>query len=168
MEQAPLCPNCKINRCSRADEPGQRVSYFSHCYTCTMLTGHRDHSHTRYPSPAQVAAGTYPAGHSWRTSVIVRPLWEGGKHVGYRCVEFDVCGWEERFTAEEMEPCSEHTRYPDDPMIKGVCQRYLEHRTAAGELDGRGYITDYGRQRERERSDAANWDPGQYVERTLR
>lgn len=166
MNPAPICSLCKIRECGRADEPPGPVSYFSRCGTCMGLSGYREHSHTYYPSPAQVAAGTFKAGHSWRTLISLRPLWEDGAHVGYRCAEFDRCGWEERFTAEDMEPCPVHTRFPDHPVLKGVCRNRREHRP--GEFDARGHITEHGREREQLRSDAANWDPGRYVDRTPR
>lgn len=165
-QPAPLCPICKINECSWDSEPPGPGSYFSNCTTCMRLSGYRDHSHTYYPNPAQVAAGAYPAGHSWRTSVSVRPTWEGGKHTGYRCTEFGTCGWEQRFTVEDLAACDVHTqRRLGEPIPLGVCRDYREHRQARGEVDKRGYITDHGREQYRLRSDAANWDPGRYVSR---
>ena len=115
----------------------------------------------------QVAAGTYKAGHSWRTLVSLEPLWEDGRHIGFRCSQFDQCAWELRFTAEELEPCPTHTRFPDYPTLKGVCKNYLEHRRERGECDDRGYVNDHGREAEQFRLDAANWDPGRYVERAF-
>lgn len=167
MKKAPICPICDIRERSCDDEPPGPGSYFSTCSTCSLLSGYREHSHTCYPSPAQVAAGTFKAGHSWRTSVSVRPLWEDGRHIGFRCSEFERCGWEERFTAEDMEPCPDHT-LPYHPVPRAVCRNYRDHRQAAGECDERGYITEHGRERERLRSDAANWDPGSYVSRDAR
>lgn len=162
-EHPAICPLCKINERDWDSEPGGRGGYFSYCTTCSMLCGYREHSHTYYGSPAQVAAGTYKAGHSWRTSVSVRPLWEDGRHVGFRCSEFDRCGWEQRFTVEDMEPCKKHSKWPTLPVLKGVCRNYQEHRQARGECDERGHITDQGREAARLRIDAANWDPGKYV-----
>jgi hypothetical protein len=49
--------------------------------------------------------------------------------------------------------------------IKGLCFTSRKHRAERGECDERGYITDYGREQERLRSDAANWDPGRCIER---
>lgn len=164
-EAAPICPLCGIRERSYDDEPPGPGSYFSHCTTCALLSGYRDHSHTYYPNPAQVAAGTYKAGHSWRTLVTIRPLWESGNHIGYRCSEFEQCGWEERFTADDLTPCAIHTPHPDYPFLTGVCRDYQEHRQERGECDGRGWINDHGREQERKRSDAANWDPGGYVKR---
>lgn len=161
--KAPICPLCGIRECDRADEGNGPISYFSRCGTCTSLSGYRDHSHTYYGSPAQVAAGAYRAGHSWRTLVTVRPIWKDGKHVGFRCSEFDRCGWERRFTAEDMEECPEHSKSPNLPTLKGVCRNHREHRRVRGECNERGWITEFGREAERLRSDAANWDPGQYV-----
>lgn len=161
--EPPICPLCGVNARERADEPGQPISYFTLCHVCTSLSGYREHTHTYYPSPAQVTAGTYEAGHSWRTAVSVRPLWEGGAHIGFRCTEFDRCGWERRFDAFELEPCDVHTGALGRPVPSGVCRMHPDHRP--GEFDGRGHITEYGRQRERERQDAANWDPGRYIER---
>lgn len=165
MEKAPMCPLCKIRECEFDNEPPGPGGYWSTCGTCLLLSGSREHSHTYYPSPAQVKAGTFKAGHSWRTSVSVRPLWEGGVHIGFRCSEFDQCGWEHRFTAEELQPCHEHKSHGGFPVetIKGMCFTSREHRMERGECDERGYITEFGRERERERSDAANWDPGRYV-----
>lgn len=164
MKNAPICPLCGIRECSPANDPGMPPAWFSRCLTCTTLTGYRDHNHTCYPSPAQVKAGTFEEGHSWRTAVPLRPLWENGRHVGFQCTEFDRCGWQHRFTPEEMEPCETHSR-PGSPVPKGVCRNYLGHRQERGEVDERGYITPYGREQEQRRSDAANWDPGRYIER---
>lgn len=166
-DDAPLCPICKINPREYDSEPPGPGSYFSHCYRCSSLVGTRDHSHTYYGSPAQVAAGTYRADQSWRTTVTLHPIIENDRHVGFRCVRFDECGWEHRFTAEELEPCS-HVNNWGFPYetIKGLCANGLQHRQERGELDERGWITDYGREREQLRSDADNWDPGKYIDRT--
>lgn len=165
MQETPICPLCKIRECGRSDEGGSEMSYFSTCTECLFLSGYRDHGHTHYPSPAQVAAGTYREGQSWRTSETVRPIWEDGVHVGFRCGRFDLCGWEHRFTPEELQPC-EHDNGFGFPVktIKGVCRNYQSHRQQRGECDERGYITEYGREQEQLRSDAANWDPGRYIE----
>lgn len=167
MDEVPLCPICKIRPCEYDDEPPGPGGYFSTCDVCLSLSGYRDHTHTYYPSPGQVAAGTYEAGHSWRTSVIVRPIWEDDAHVGFRCSAFDECGWERRFTAGELESCGEHKSHAGFPVttIKGLCFTSREHRRERGECDERGYITEYGREQDRLRSDAANWDPGRYIER---
>lgn len=167
MTKPPMCPLCKIRECGYDGEPPS-PGYFTHCDTCTILTGYQEHSHTHYPSPAQVEAGTYPAGHSHRTAVIVHPLWGDGAHVGFRCDEFDRCGWERRFTAAELEACpTEHKSHGGWPVetIRGKCFNSLEHRIERGECDDRGRITEYGRRMQREREDAANWDPGRYVSR---
>lgn len=170
--EPPICPLCKVRERSHDTEPGREPayyegesSYFSTCYECTALSGYREHSHTYYGSPAQVAAGTFAAGHSWRTAVSLRPVWEDGEHVGFRCAEFERCGWEQRFTPEEREPCPVHTQFTEYPVIKGVCVNHEEHRRERGECNERGWINDVGRAAERARSDAANWDPGRYVER---
>jgi hypothetical protein len=172
---APICPICKINERSYDSEP-PRGGYFSHCYRCSSLITQSEHNHTHYPSPAQVAAGTYKAGHSWRTSQSVHPIIENDVHVGYRCVgtHSELCGWERRFTAEEMEPCpTEHRGHSFGGGTRGIvykavrheCQRSREHRKERGETDERGYITDVGRAAEAAHSDATNWDPGRYIER---
>lgn len=169
--EGPICPLCKIRECGRADEPGWdgtpgEPSYFSTCSTCTALSGYGVHSHTYYGSPAQVAAGTVKAGHSWRTSVSLRPTWDGGIHTGYRCTEFDRCGWEQVFTAEELKVCPAHTKFPDWPVSYGQCFNHQEHRLERGECEPvHGYITDHGRAEESKRSDANNWDPGRYMPR---
>jgi hypothetical protein len=170
MEKAPMCPLCKIRERSYDDEPPGPGGYFSYCSTCTLLSGYREHNHTYYPSPAQVKAGTFKAGHSWRTSVSVHPLWEDGVHIGFRCSEFDRCGWERRFTVEELQPCHEHKSHGGFPIetIKGLCFTGRDHRAERGECDERGYVTECGREKEREREDAANWDPGRYIDRTPR
>lgn len=166
MTDAPMCPLCKIREREWDSEPGRYGGgYYSTCGTCSGLTRYRGHNHTHYPSPVQVSAGTYVAGASWRTAVLVRPVWEDGVHVGFRCDEFDVCGWEYPFTAAEREVCERHTEFPDHPVIKGVCFQSREHRVERGECDERGYITEYGRRMVLEREDAANWDPGRYVSR---
>ncbi len=163
----PICPICKVNMCEYDSEPPGPGSYSSTCFRCFSLSGYRDHSHTYYGSPAQVAAGTIAAGHSWRTAVTVRPIIEDNRHVGYRCSQFRDCGWEHRFTPEELELCPEHSEPPrHGPTPKAVCANRREHRRKRGEVDERGYITDHGRVEERRREDAANWDPGQYFERT--
>ena len=166
-EPAPLCPLCKINPREFDYEPPGPGSYYSYCGRCSGLVGTREHTHTYYGSPAQVAAGTVRAGHSWRTTVLLHPIIEGDRHVGYRCTKFEQCGWEQRFTAKDMDPCSTHSTHPKYHQVpKGVCVNHQEHRQARGECDERGYITDYGREQERVRSDAANWDPGRYIDRT--
>ena len=161
---APMCPLCKIRERDYDCEPPGPGSYYAFCGTCASLSGYREHNHTYYPSPAQVAAGTFKAGDSWRTLVTVRPLWEDGNHVGFRCSEFDRCGWEHRFTDEELQPCHDHRAHGGWPIetIKGKCFTMREHRIERGECDKDGYITDYGRQMDRKRSDAANWDSGGY------
>lgn len=167
-EDEPLCPLCKTRPRSFDSEPPGPGGYSSHCTECSMLICSRDHAHTHYPNPAHVAAGAYPtAGCSWRTTVTLLPAWEDGRHVGYRCAEFSRCGWEVRFTPEERERCPTHTQHPDRPVSKGACRDYREHRQERGEQDERGYITAYGREQEQLRSDAAVWDPGQYIERTM-
>lgn len=169
--KAPICPLCGVRERSFDGEPplsdNWESNFYSHCYECSSLCGTREHTHTYYGSPAQVAAGTVKDGHSWRTTVTLRPIMEDGKHVGFRCLEFDRCGWEHRFTAEEFLSCSEHVTHGGFPYttIKGMCFNSQDHRRERGECDERGYITDYGREQERLRSDAANWDPGHYVER---
>ena len=170
--KAPICPLCLIRERSHDDEPGRspeyygsEANYFSTCFECCMLSGYRDHSHAYYGSPAQVAAGTFRAGYSWRTRESVQPLWESGSHVGYRCRKFAECGWEQRFTPEEREGCELHTLFPALPVLKGVCRDYQEHRQERGECDGRGHLTDHGEAQEHLRSDAAVWDPGKYIER---
>lgn len=168
MKKAPICPLCKVNPREYDDEPPDPGSYYSYCGRCSSLVGTREHTHTYYGSPAQVAAGTIKAGHSWRTTVLLHPIIEDDRHVGYRCTEFDLCGWEHRFTAEELEPCHAHKSHGGFSVetIKGKCANYREHRLERGECDGRGYITEYGRKQGRLRSDAANWDPGRYIDRT--
>jgi len=161
--EAPICPLCKIRERSYDSEPGGEPGYFSHCYVCSSLSGYGVHSHTYYGSPAQVAAGTYRAGQSWRTSVSLRPLWEDGTHIGYRCTEFDRCGWEQRFTAEELAPCPTHSDAYNTVAV-GVCVNSQVHRIERGEAEApHGYITDHGRVEEQKRSDVNNWDPGRYV-----
>jgi len=156
---APLCPLCKARDCSYTNEPGKE-GYYSTCYVCSLLTGYRDHSHVEHPSEAQVRAGTYPAGHSWRTVQILRPLWENGRHVGYRCAGHNPCGFEEWFTNEAMEPCPVHSGDPRyGEVLRGVCLNWREHRFERGECDEKGYITEFGRREEKRRSDKANWDP---------
>lgn len=165
-QPAPICPLCRVNERDWDSEPGRYGGgYYSHCTRCSGLCGTREHTHTYYGSPAQVAAGTVKAGHSWRTTVLLHPIIENNAHVGYRCTEFDRCGWEQRFTAEESRPCPVHTGYPSHPVLTGTCRNYREHLQARGECDERGYITEYGREQERLRCDAANWDPGRYLER---
>ena len=171
--EAPMCPLCKIRECDQDTEPGRDWKYYESaasysytCSTCSLMGGIRDHSHQHYPSPAQVAAGTFKAGHSWRTAERLEPVWENGQHIGYRCGRFFECGWEEIFTAEQREPCHEHTTHGGYPIevMKGVCVNYREHRLARGECyPPHGYITEYGREQENKRSDAAVWDPGRYI-----
>lgn len=165
--KAPICPLCGINEREYDSEPPRPGGYFSFCYPCSSLITQGEHNHTVYPSPAQVKAGTYKAGHSWKTAQIVHPLMERGVHVGYRCTEFDRCGWERRFTPEELEPCDGHRNQFGYPIetIKGRCSRMPEHRLARGEIDERGYITDHGREVERLHAEATTWDPGGYVQR---
>lgn len=174
MDQSVICPICKVNERSYDSEP-PNPGYFSYCFGCSSLINSGQHNHTHYPSPAQVKAGTYKAGHSWRTSQSVHPVFENGVHVGYRCVGADseLCGWERRFTPEEMEECpSEHREkgFGGRPgmirkMVRHACHRSHEHRLERGEVDERGYITELGRSVEDARSDATNWDPGRYIER---
>jgi hypothetical protein len=66
--------------------------------------------------------------------VSLRPVWEDGSHVGYRCVEFDRCGWQKLFTAEERQNCGMHSAYPSLPVLKGVCVNYREHRRERGSV----------------------------------
>lgn len=157
-----LCPLCRVNQCDPDPEgpsPRDGVLYYSsYCTGCTLLSGYRTHTHTYYPSPAQVAAGTFKAGHSWRTLVAVRPMWESGSHVGFRCSEFGECGWKHRFTADERMLCDQHQ------ALKGMCVYHREHAQERGECDERGYITEFGREEERRRSNRDNWDPGRYIQ----
>lgn len=164
--KAPICPLCKINEREYDSEPPGRGTYFSHCHRCSSLITQSEHNHTEYPSPVQVKAGSYRAGQSWRTSQTVVPIMESGVHVGYRCTRFEQCGWERRFTPEELEPCTEHTDRFGFPieMIKGRCARLHVDRLALGEIDGRGYITEHGRDVEVAREIATTWDPGRYIE----
>lgn len=162
----PICPICKVNPREYDSEPPGPGSYSYSCFRCFSLSGYRDHSHTYYGSPAQVAAGTIAAGHSWRTAVTVRPVFEDDRHVGYRCDRFGDCGWEQRFTPEELEMCPEHSEPPrHGPTPKGACVNHRDHRLKRGEIDHRGWLTDHGRAEEKRRGDAANWDPGRYLER---
>lgn len=172
--EAPICPLCKIRTCDADTEPGREPSYYgsaasysTYCTTCSMLSGTRTHAHQHYGSPVQVAAGTVKAGHSWRTTELLRPIWRAdGKHVGFRCDKFDQCGWQHYFTPEELEPCPVHTSFPDYPQIFGVCRDYLEHRIERGECDPhpRPYMTEFGRKESQRRSDEQVWDPGKYIE----
>lgn len=172
--QAPICPLCKINECDQDTEPGRDwryyespESYSSMCTRCMFLSTTREHSHQHYPSPAQVKAGTWEAGHSWRTAEMVRPVFTDGKHTGYRCERFEDCGWERVFTAEEMEECPDHvTEYGlSYSVMKAVCHNSRRHRLERGEVElPHGYITDHGREVERIHSDATVWDPGKYIE----
>jgi hypothetical protein len=159
--KAPICPICGVNERSYDSEPGGG-GYFSHCLRCFWLINQAEHNHTIYPSPAQVAAGTYKAGHTWRTAQTVHPIIENNVHVGYRCVgvHSELCKWERRFTAEEMEPCPKGY-----PKLRHQCHRSSEHRLERGEIDERGYLTELGRAAERAHTDATNWDPGRYIER---
>lgn len=169
MEKEPICPLCGIRERSYDGEPpvkGDERDYFSHCYECSRLAGYGEHSHTYYPNPEQIKAGTFKAGHSWRTLVSLNPIMEGGEHVGYRCTQFQKCGWEHRFTAKELEICTAHTDLFGHPMgryIKGVCVNSRTHRMERGECNEQGYITDKGRAENEKRSDAQTWDPGHYV-----
>ena len=158
MSDAPICPLCKIREREFDSEPPGPGSYFSNCSPCSLLIGYRYHSHTHYPTEVQVKAGTFRAGHSWRTSVAMLPVFEGGAHVGYRCGRSSDrgCDYAEWFTAEEREACPTHTKFPDYPVLKGVCHDFPEHRIERGEIDGRGYLTEFGRAEERRRSDEAN------------
>lgn len=159
----PLCPLCGINPLFLEYDPDSIYppSYDTYCMRCTGLMRSGPHNHTHYPSPVQVAAGTFKAGHSWRTASQTYPLWEDGKHVGYTCADYEPCGWVGRFTPAELQPC---TLPAHKGKIFGVCRDYREHRKHRGECDGRGWITEAGREAERDRSDAANWDPGRYIE----
>ena len=169
----PICPLCKINECDQDTEPGRewqyyesRESYSLTCMRCQFLATSREHSHQHYPSPAQIKAGTWAAGHSWRTSEMADPVWTDGKHTGYRCRKFSDCGWERVFTAEEMEHCTAHVQDPGVPrdIIKAVCHNSRFHRLERGEVyPPHGYITDHGREVERAHSDATVWDPGRYT-----
>lgn len=168
--EPPICPLCKVRERDHDTEPGRdwtyyesECSYSTYCTVCAMLSGTREHTHQHYPSPAQVAAGSYKADATWRTTEVVRPIWRAdGKHVGYRCDDFARCGWEHYFTAEELEPCATHQGRPF-----GLCRNFREHRVERGELDPApyAYITEYGREEERRRSDATVWDPGGYIAR---
>lgn len=171
MMNGPICPLCGIRERSYDGEPpvkGDARDYFSYCYECSSLCGYGDHTHTYYGSPEQVAAGTYRAGQSWMTSVTLNPIMEKGEHVGYRCTQFRQCGWEHRFTPEELELCTEHTDlfgHPSPPQLKGVCVNGRDHRMERGECNAQGYVTDKGRAAHEARVQAANWDPGHYVAR---
>jgi hypothetical protein len=169
--KAPICPLCKINECDFDSEPPGPGSYSTHCTRCFFLITSAEHNHTIYPSPAQVAAGTFRAGHSWRTSQLTHPIMENGVHVGYRCAGYDRerCGWERRFTAEDMEPCEVthkgHSGWPLAATLRHQCHRMREHRIERGEVDERGYITDHGRAVEAAHGEATTWDPGGHFER---
>lgn len=167
----PICPLCKVREREYDSEPplhGGELDYFAHCGTCSALCGYRDHTHTYYPSPVQVEAGTFPAGRSWRTTVTLRPIMDAGVHVGFRCSQFELCGWEQRFTAADMELCPvahvNNWGFTIPPRYKVLCARTFHHLRERGEIDGpHGWITEHGRKAEQERIDAANWDPGKYI-----
>lgn len=173
--KTPLCPLCGVREREFDGEPPLSEewenNFFGSCAECSSLVGYRDHTHTYYGSPAQVKAGTVKAGHSWRTTVSLVPIMENGTHVGFRCTQHELCGWEQRFTAADMEPCPvEHVdRYgiKHPPTYKVMCERsHPDHKRERGEIDGpHGYITEHGRAVERQRSDAENWGPGHYVAR---
>lgn len=171
--KAPLCRLCGVRDRQFDGEPPLSKkwenNFFDRCAECASLVGYRDHTHTYYGSPAQIRAGSVKAGHSWRTTVLLVPIMDNGVHVGFRCMEFDLCGWEQRFSAADMELCDwehrNHMRFLVPAQYKVLCTRSQDHRVANGECDERGAITEYGRQVERELSDAANWDPGHYVGR---
>lgn len=171
MDNPPICPLCGIRERMYDSEPplsGGERDYFSHCYECSSLIRYRDHTHTFYGSPEQVAAGSVKAGHSWRTLITLHPIMVDGEPVGYRCTEFDRCGWEIFFTPEEMELCTvdhrTHNNIPIPRRIKALCRDSWDHRVERGEISlPHGYITDHGRTVEQERADANTWDPGKYV-----
>jgi hypothetical protein len=154
--KAPICPICEINECEWDSEPPGPGGYFDTCGRCTGLTGYRTHSHTYGPSEAQVQAGTFREGHTWRTSRLMRPIWEGGKHVGYRCADVDPCGFEERFSGDDFDLCPIHAGPRYGQVIKGQCRNHQDHRVERGECDKRGYITEHGRREERRRADEQN------------
>lgn len=162
---APICHNCGVRECGFDSEGGGPVSYSDLCTRCSMLHTQTEHSHTYYGSPAQVAAGTYRAGHSWQTAVSARAIIENDRHVGYRCTRFELCGWERRYTAAELVPCREHTGPTGDPSPLGACSDAKSHRVGRGEVDPvSGFLTEHGRTAEWQRIMAANWDPGEYVD----
>lgn len=148
-----MCPDCKIRECDQDSEP-PGGGYFSTCVTCSNLGGYRAHTHAEYPTQAQVQAGVYREGHTWRTSQTMRPLWEDGRHVGFRCWD-RACGFEERFTADDLTPC------PDHPgLAVWQCRNHKDHRIQRGEAtQPHGYLTDKGRQADAERVNAQVWDP---------
>jgi len=87
MDQgAPTCYLCGVNECSYDGEPGSE-GYFSACFHCCVLTGYRRHAHIYRRTPAQLAASGADPRHTWRTSAMMRPLFEHGQHVGYFCDE---------------------------------------------------------------------------------
>lgn len=159
----PVCPLCNIRVREFCNEPPGPGSYYSYCAMCALLVGLGDHTHTYYYSPAQVAAVPDRAGMSWRTAMVVLPLMQEGAHAGYRCRNFDQCGWEYWFAGEDLKVCTTHTRSVGSPVLRGVCLNYPEHRLERGECYESGFITEYGREQEKIRSDAANWDPGRYI-----
>jgi hypothetical protein len=172
---APICPICKVSEREFDSEPPAPGSYYSYCFRCSSLITTAEHNHTHYPSPAQVAAGTYKEGHSWRTAQLTRPIIEGNVHVGYRCagVDSELCGWERRFTAREMETCpTEHRSEGYGGKRSGFVVKTLryecfnshDHRLERGEVNERGHMTDLGREVYAAHSDATNWDPGRYIE----
>lgn len=153
-EAAPKCPICLVNDRDWDSEPPGPGSYFSHCTRCSLMSGYRDHSHTYRYSATVVQANNLDPNHSWRTAQVMRPLWEDGRHVGYRCDGRSgehACNYVERFTGTDLEPCAIHR-----DLVKGACRNHQEHRQERGEVDERGHITDFGRREERRRQDAAN------------
>jgi hypothetical protein len=152
---APKCPLCLVNDRDWDSEPPGPRSYFAHCTECALLSGYREHSHTYRYSEAQLRKNPqYRADHTWRTSQTMRPVWDSGRHVGYRCAgghHDGACSYLETFSAVDRQECATHPG-----MLRGVCRNFREHRFERGECDEHGYVTEFGEQEAKRRADAAN------------